>query len=99
LFNRPDCEECKEAYKAIKKIPPCDTCTPPLLSENIDIVNVYLQCCNQVIIAPMGGVIDIDIKAVDITVKRLNPDNPDAVFIAVLKLARQRIKEGNVDHA
>ncbi len=80
-------------YKNRGTEPPCDTCTPQLIPENKDVVEVYFQCCNQLIMAPMGGAIDIDIQAVDVAIKRLKPENPDRVFKSVLNLARKQIKK------
>lgn len=84
---------CIELRRMQKKEPPCDTCTPPLFRENFDIVRVYLKCFNQLILSPVGGVIDIDIAAVDIAVKRSNVANPDKIFNDVLELARVLIKK------
>lgn len=41
----------------------------------------------------MGGIIDINLSAVDVAVKRSNVSDPDMVFDKVIALARKRIKE------
>lgn len=71
--------------------PNCDTCTPALLPENKDIVEVYLHCQGQVITAQNGGVIDINVQAVETMVERLGKDND--VFLDVLALARYFINK------
>lgn len=91
LFSRPNCDLCEKLHNSRRKDPPCDTCTPELWPENRDIVDVYILCCNQVIIAPLGGVVDINLLSVDKAVERL--EKPDEVFQDVVSLARYFIKE------
>ncbi len=44
--------------------PPCDTCMVVLMDENRDAGTIFQVCRSQVIVAPMGGIVDIDIATV-----------------------------------
>lgn len=99
LFTRPDCNDCTDAHGRAGNDPPCDTCTPPLLPENRETARIYFKVCNQVIVAPMGGVIDINVQAVDTVIGRSDVADPDKVFHQVIDLARHIIKEISKDNA
>jgi len=69
------CEECKAVFlpnhwdtaedkKRKAPGPPCDTCKPEYLEINADAIQIYQICSGQLIMAPMGGPIDINILAV-----------------------------------
>lgn len=73
--NRLPCNQCVAAYTpswwdkpevAAKKAggPPCGDCRPPLHPDNAVAHDIYLRTCNQLIVAPMGGALDINILAV-----------------------------------
>ena len=91
--SRPDCDACEDIHEAKGTVPPCGTCTPPLMPENEEVVQVYNQIKNQVILAPMGGIIDINMNAVEIAVNRLNSPDPDTLYWSVVNLARHFIFE------
>jgi len=57
-----------------------------LIDEFRDAAEVFLLCRNQVIVAPMGGIIDINILAVIgvMNIKRI--ENQDDCLIKVLKM-------------
>ena len=82
---------CEKMRRSRGEDTPCSTCTPLLMPENMDIAEVYLFCHNQVKIAPMGGVIDVDILAYDSAVSRLN--KAETVFKDAVSLARYFLKE------
>lgn len=60
---------------------------------------VYFQVRNQVLVAPMGQVIDINLQAVEIAVNRRRSEDPDKLFWSVVGLARHFIREANKDKA
>lgn len=91
LLNRPNCDLCEKMRLSRGEDTPCSTCTPLLMRENLDIVEVYLFCHNQVKVSPMGGVIDVDILAYDSAVTRLN--KAETVFQDAISLARYFLKE------
>ena len=41
-------------------IPPCDDCRPVSLEKNDEAIAIYGIVCNQIIVAGMGDVIDLD---------------------------------------
>ena len=45
-------------------MPECEDCFPLLFPENSVAVDLYMLCCNQVIVSGMGDLIDLDYKAV-----------------------------------
>lgn len=59
--NRWDTEE-DTARKS--KGPPCSTCIPDRVAINENALDIYRFCSGQLIIAPMGGAIDMNILAV-----------------------------------
>jgi len=64
--DRPPCEVCSEIHKGKGSVPPCDICFPPLLEDNKDLLRIYHLVANQVIVAGMGEVLDLNICAVEI---------------------------------
>ena len=69
------CEECRAAFlpnvwdteadKIRKKAgPPCATCLPKMYEDNTEALDIYKVCSSQLIIAPMGGAVGMDIMAI-----------------------------------
>lgn len=53
--------------------------------ENVDTVDLYNLVRGQVLLTPMGDVIDINQAAVIEVMKLLKPDNPKDTFLSVVK--------------
>lgn len=74
--DRVPCHQCVAAYTPsrwdtkpeiiAKKAagPPCHECRPSLHPDNATAHELYLRTCNQLIMAPMGGALDINAMAV-----------------------------------
>lgn len=60
---------------------------PPLWEENFDAVAIYRACQNQVIVAPMGGVVGINHLAVHEAMRLFEVNDPQDCFRKVLKVA------------
>jgi len=92
----PSCEACRITYANMNppKDPPCNTCRPVLLPENHAVVSVYMLTRGQMIVAGMGGVIDISIPAVKIVMDLLGvEDQKDCLYKVIHLFHEFRPKE------
>jgi len=62
-LTKPPCKPCKKINKRKGIDPPCDDCNVPLMPENLESVEVFLTCQNQLLMAP-GGVIGMNHMAI-----------------------------------
>lgn len=60
----PDCWDTKEEIEFKKTGPPCSTCKPVVHPTNNEALAVFRLCRGQVITAPMGEILGINILAV-----------------------------------
>jgi len=74
---------------------------PPLLEENLSAIQVYSIVRNQVIVAPVGGVIGLDIKSIDIAIKhsKISKKRRSEVFFQVLTLGNHFTGKAQEDKA
>lgn len=87
-----DCDECRRANKRFGREPPCDTCLPDLMPENLEVFKVYNMACNQVIASP-DGPIDLNINALDTVMNWMQIDNRLETATRVLQVFHKRLKE------
>ncbi len=87
-------------HERMKKDCPCDICIPPLLSENKETFDVFMQCQNQVIMSGSGNVVDINFVAIKVMLDLYKIENQQNVFDKIVKvfhhfLAEDREKNKN----
>jgi len=87
LLERPDCSGCEVIHQRRGTTPPCETCTPPLMEENVDAVTVYAAVQRQLIVSPMGEVLDINQLAVHEAMRLFGIQDQKDCFRKVLRLA------------
>lgn len=68
---------------------------PPLMEENREAARVYMAVCNQFVMAPMGGPVDIDFRAIEVAMDIYSVQDRRACFEKVVALARRRIARMN----
>jgi len=102
-INRQDCKSCKAAYrvspwdtkksKGIKAGgPPCSTCRPEVMPENMDVMRAYGKCDDQLIFVPMGGPVAIRLEAMETAIRRCriqDQDEEDEAFDKLQMLSRK----------
>ena len=75
-----ECDTCEKVHKDHGTLPDCVNCNKPiLLPENFDLIQVHSLCRNQLIVAPMGGVIGVDLQAIVTVADLLGID--DKIFL------------------
>ena len=65
------------------------------MEENRDAIRIYMLCQDQLIMAPMGGPIAIDYKAVQFTMDLFKVADRRQCFEKVIYLAREFIARDN----
>ena len=76
-------------------IPPCDDCRPVSLKNNEEAVAIYGIVCNQVKVAGMGDVIDLDYNAIKMIMDLYEVTNQRECFekvITIFRLVQEKIK-------
>jgi hypothetical protein len=63
-FQRPPCKVCKTFAARRGEEPECETCLPDVFEENAEAVTVFPYVHDQMIIAPSGKPIGINLLAV-----------------------------------
>lgn len=102
------CDECKAAFlpnhwdtaedrKRKEPGPPCTTCKPGDVGINDDALMIYQICSGQVIIAPMGGAIDINILAVKTAMDLYQIEDQKECLEKVLFIFREMKKGSECD--
>ena len=87
------CKACKATHARRGEPPPCDSCIPPLMPENVDAINVYLLVRNQVITVGMGEVVDLHFPSVKIMMDMLEVKNQRQCFDKVLYIFHDWLKD------
>jgi hypothetical protein len=72
-------------WKRKGKEPPCDTCMPTILPENMEVFNVFQHAKDQVIVSG-GRPVAIDYKSLDIVMNMLEVEDKQTVFERVVSL-------------
>lgn len=74
---------------------------PPLLDENVSAIRAYSIVQNQIIVAPMGGIVGLDIRAVDVVMNHLKIPGcrRSDVFFQVLKLGNYFTNKRNEERS
>lgn len=99
-MGRSSCDDCRTAYAPTrwdtpaerekkKNGPPCATCRPSVHPDNATAHAMYQRCSGQLIYAPMGGAVDINILAVKcvMDLKRITERDQDEILEQVQALA------------
>ena len=74
-ITKTPCSVCLHFAKKRGEERDCSTCRPSLLLANMDAVKIWNLVQDQVIVAPMGGVVGINILAAYETMDRLGIKN------------------------
>ena len=98
MREKPDCNNCKEIWKNKNSSPPCMDCIPFLNENNEEIVSVYTMVANQVIVAGMGTVIDIDFNAINFIMNLYEVKNRKVCFEKVVMLFRHFLEESRKEN-
>jgi len=93
--DRPPCGVCQEIHRNKGTEPPCFDCMPPLLRENTVLFEIYHLVANQVIVAGMGEVLDLNICAVEIALDRFEVPEELRIkyMLRLMSLFRARLLE------
>lgn len=90
----PPCDVCAKMKKNIENGTPCETCIPELMPGNVQALEIYNLVQTQLILAPSGKAVDIDLSALDRILRRYEIKGTK-VFEKVVAVARHMIKENN----
>lgn len=64
LDEKPNCDDCRAICVETGREPKCRECLPELKPANVDAIKMWGIVRDQVIVAPMGGVVDLNHLAV-----------------------------------
>ena len=90
MYEKPDCEACRRIHKKRGSEPPCNTCMPPLFSENWAAYQVFRECSLQYIYS-FSGPVDVDLQSVQAVMDHMGIHD-DTTFFQVVDLMRWNLK-------
>lgn len=97
LMEKPDCSYCEDVHSGQGTPPPCQTCLPSLFPENEEAAQVFFLVRNQVRFSPAGKLLDIDLQAVEIAMRRLGVKRKNECFLKTVALWRQFAAEASTE--
>lgn len=80
---------CEKIHEQRGTPTPCEECLPPLFPENKDALRVFFVVQDQVIMAPMGGVVSLNHEAIHRAMGLYGVRDKRSCFEKVLRLARE----------
>lgn len=84
------CEACRENYgeRIPPEEPPCETCKPIFLEENVDAIKIFFLVRTQLIVGADGRPIDIIHQAIHESMKLYESRNKKECFEKILRMSQ-----------